>query len=390
MEYSGKTLAVIGASYLQLPLVQKARDLEVRTLCFAWEEGAVCRAAADQFFPVSILEKEEILAICRREKIDGIVTIASDAAVPTVNFVAEKLQLPGNSVLSGKLSTDKFAMRQALRNAGVNCPDFHAFRTLQEGLSAAEKLSLPVILKPCDRSGSMGVARLTSAGEIPGAAEKALAASFTHTGIMEQWVDFNQEISVEGISSHGQYHPLAVTAKVTSGPPHYVELGHHQPASLPPELEKEVFRQVRLGIDALNITTGASHAELMITRDGTVFVTEIGARMGGDFIGSDLVELSTGYDFLRGVIECAFDTFSGVHQNCKNAAGVWFYTRHTPGVKTQLDNRDQHPYIRRGEYDRNAELPPLTRSADRSGYMIYQITEDAELLPQLRSMDGIS
>ena len=162
--YSGKTLAVIGASYLQLPLVQKARELGIRTLCFAWSEGAVCREIADQFFPVSILEKEEILAICRREKIDGIATIASDAAVPTVNFVAEKLQLPGNSVLTGKLSTDKIAMRQALRNAGVNCPDFHAFRTLQEGLSAAEKLTLPVILKPCDRSGSMGVPRITSAG----------------------------------------------------------------------------------------------------------------------------------------------------------------------------------------------------------------------------------
>ena len=74
--YSGNTLAVIGASYLQLPLVQKARELGVRTLCFAWQEGAVCREIADIFFPVSILEKEEILAICRREKIDGITTIA--------------------------------------------------------------------------------------------------------------------------------------------------------------------------------------------------------------------------------------------------------------------------------------------------------------------------
>ena len=388
--YSGKTLAVIGASYLQLPLVQKARELGVRTLCFAWQEGAVCREIADIFFPVSILEKEEILAICRREKIDGITTIASDAAVPTVNFVAEKLQLPGNSILSGKLSTDKFAMRQALRAAGVNCPDFSLIRSPQEALAAAEKIQYPVILKPCDRSGSLGVTRVLSPGALPDAVSTALNASFTHTGILERWVDFVREISVEGISHNGIYHPLAITAKVTSGPPHYVELGHHQPAGLPPELEKEVLRQVRLGVEALQITCGASHAELMITRDGNVFVTEIGARMGGDFIGSDLVELSTGYDFLRGVIECAFGTFSGIRQRCKKAAGVWFYTCHTPGVKTLLDHRDQHPYILQGEYDSNAELPPLTRSADRSGYMIYQVPEDDAILPQLRSIRCVS
>ena len=103
--FSGKTMAVIGASYLQLPLVLKARELGMRVVCFAWEDGAVCREHADRFYPVSILEKEKILAFCRDEKVDAVTTIASDAAVPTVNFLADALHLPGNSVLSGRLST---------------------------------------------------------------------------------------------------------------------------------------------------------------------------------------------------------------------------------------------------------------------------------------------
>ena len=73
-------LAIIGASYLQLPLVKKAKEMGIETICFAWEEGAVCKDLCDKFYPISIIDKEPILKICQDEKIDGITTIASDTA----------------------------------------------------------------------------------------------------------------------------------------------------------------------------------------------------------------------------------------------------------------------------------------------------------------------
>ncbi len=83
-----KKLAIIGASYLQLPLVLKARDMGIDTLCFAWEAGAVCKREADEFCPVSITEKERIAEICRQKGVAGVTSIASDVAVPTMNHVA--------------------------------------------------------------------------------------------------------------------------------------------------------------------------------------------------------------------------------------------------------------------------------------------------------------
>ena len=73
-----KTIAIIGASYLQRPLVERAKEMGLRTICFAWEEGAVCKDLCDVFYPISITEKEQILRICRDEHIDGICTIGSD------------------------------------------------------------------------------------------------------------------------------------------------------------------------------------------------------------------------------------------------------------------------------------------------------------------------
>ena len=49
-----RKLAIIGASYLQLPLVKKAKEMGIETHCFAWEEGAVCKEYSDFFYPISI------------------------------------------------------------------------------------------------------------------------------------------------------------------------------------------------------------------------------------------------------------------------------------------------------------------------------------------------
>ena len=373
-----ETLAIVGASYLQLPLVLKAREMGLRTICFAWEDGAVCRDYADEYYPISIVEKDEILKVCREKHVDGITTIATDVAVPTVNYVAHELGLIGNSVESGYIATNKFAMRQALVAGGVNCPFFRKIASLDEALRAVKETSYPVIVKPCDRSGSMGVTKVEVADDLAAAVEAAFGASFCKEAVLEKFVDIAQEISVEGISWKGEHHVLAVTDKVTTGSPHYVELGQHQPSLLPAAVIAEAVRQARLGVKALGIEYGASHPELMVSQTGEVFVTEIGSRMGGDFIGSDLVRLSTGYDFVRGVIEVALGRFSGVKFGEKHCSGVWFYSPDTLKVKEIVEHKPRHPWIVQSEIHEN-ELKPLTRSADRAGYFIYQSNQRINL-----------
>ena len=115
---------------------------------------------------------------------------------------------------------------------------------------------------------------------------------------------------MEFISYQGKHYPLQITDKVTTGAPHFVELEHHQPADLTLEQYSEIYRLTTKALDALGVTNGASHSEYRITEKGKIYVMEIGARMGGDFIGSHLVQLSTGYDFLRGVIEVALGEFT--------------------------------------------------------------------------------
>lgn len=286
-----KSLAIIGASYLQQPVVERAKQMGLRTICFSWPQGAVCKDLCDVFYPVSITEKEEILRICREERIDGICTIASDVAAPTVAYVAQHMGLPGNSYEAALRAHDKRLMREALAAAGVDCPK-------------TDGSSFPVIVKPTDRSGSLGVQKVERKESLDAAILQAKELSLAGEVIVEEFIE-GREISVEMISQNGQHYALQITDKVTTGAPHFVELAHYQPADMAPEMRERIFAITRRALNALGLTDGASHSEYKITKEGRVVVMEIAGRMGGDFIGSDLVQLSTGYDFLRGVIEVA-------------------------------------------------------------------------------------
>jgi carbamoylphosphate synthase large subunit len=138
---------------LQLPLVEKAKEMGLRTICFAWPKGAVCKDVCDVFYPVSIVEQDEILRLCRAEQIDGICTIGSDVAAPTVAYVAERMGLPGNSYTAAVQAHDKQQMHRILTGAGVDCP----MSNVQYPIS---NLQLPLIVKPTDRSGSLGVQKV--------------------------------------------------------------------------------------------------------------------------------------------------------------------------------------------------------------------------------------
>ena len=365
-----KTLAIIGAGYLQRPLVERAKEMGIKTLCFAWPEGAVCKDLCDLFFPVSITEKEDILRICREQHIDGICTIASDVAAPTVAYVAEQMGLAGNPYEASLKAHDKHLMRETLVEADVDCPHFMVVTTDTPIRYPISNLQLPLIVKPSDRSGSLGVQKITRWEELEAAVRFAQEVSMSGEALVEEFIE-GREISVETISCRGTHHTLQITDKVTSEAPHFVELAHHQPSDLPDDMQARIYTITRHALDALGLTNGASHAEYKITKEGRVVVMEIGGRMGGDFIGSDLVRLSTGYDFLQGVIEVALG--ETIYPNPKRLAcsGVYFLSAETPEVLPYITHADDYKEIVAAEQTSD-ELKPLTCSADRSGYFIYR------------------
>ena len=295
-------LAIIGASYLQLPLIQRAKEMGYTTHVFAWAAGDVGETEADFFYPISIVEKEQILDKCREIGICGICSIASDLAMITVNYVAQMLGLCSNSIEATAKSTNKHLMRKAFEKNGDPSPK----SILVDSDTQLDKLELdyPVIVKPTDRSGSRGIYKVLCAEELPEAVKNAMSQGFDKKALVEEFAE-GQEYSVEYVSFQGKHHFLALTHKYTTGAPHFIETGHLQPAPVDVATLQRIQNVVVHALDSLELKNGASHSELKVAADGTIRIIEIGGRMGGDCIGSDLVRYSTGYDFVKMVIDVA-------------------------------------------------------------------------------------
>lgn len=366
-------IAIVGASYLQTPLIKKAKVMDLETHVFAWVDGAEGAQYADYFYPISIIEKEAILEKCRNIRPDGIVSIASDLAVPTVNYVADQMGLVGNSIWSSLVSTNKYEMRRTLSASGLPCPYFTVVNASNLGQLDPGKLKFPVIVKPTDRSGSRGVTKVDKIQDLSEALSRATSHSLSREAIIEDFV-YGKEVSVESISFEGKHYMLAITDKITTGAPNFVELGHSQPSSFSLTHGTIIKELVQKALDALGIKNGASHAELIITDNDDIMIVEIGARMGGDFIGSHLVELSTGYDFVKGVIDVCLGRFS-----CPSCLGISKYSgiRYLcpePGNVVNIEISNIPPEIMEYKVICNIgdKVMPLKDSSNRVAYFIYQ------------------
>ncbi|MDU1892272.1 MAG: ATP-grasp domain-containing protein [Dysgonomonas sp.] len=360
-----KKVAIIGASYLQLPLVEKAKEMGIETHCFAWKDDAVCENIADYFYPISVTDKESILEICKKVQIDAITSIASDIAVPTICYVAEHMELISNSYAVAQNATDKYLMRKCFKANGVSSPLFYS-----NGDPILSIVSFPLIVKPTDRSGSRGVTMVNNRTELLMAIKRAEEESFSKQYIVEEYIE-GIEVSVETISWEGEHYILTITDKVTTGAPYFVEIEHHQPSQLDEIIQQKIRQETIKALGALNIEYGAGHVELKIDNEGNVFLIEIGARMGGDFIGSHLVPLSTGYDYLKAIINISLGQFDQPVINKMQYSGIFFICKETEKLLSAIDSKKHSKNIVKKEI-LDGSLKEVFSSADRSGYYIYQ------------------
>lgn len=361
-------IAVIGANEPSLPFYKQAKALGYNIIGIAWAEGAVCKRYCDKFYPISFKEKDEVLKVCREEKIDGITSFSLESALPTVVYVAQSMGLVSNTEECVKLTETKYSQRRAFEEHDLPVPKYYRLKKGEK--SDGFEMRYPVIVKPLDSGGSQGITKIESSEELMDALEVAFDHSRTEQAIMEEFID-GREFSVEALSHNGQHYILQITDKVTSGAPHFIEMQHHQPADITTDIALSIKETVEKALSALKIENSPSHTEIKLNSRGELYIIEIGARMGGDFITSDLVRLSTGYDMVKGAIELAVGNFEIPKITNSHYSGVYFYSALAPQIGSIIRNSSAYPEIVECEMV-EGPLPEAHSNADRNGYFLYQ------------------
>jgi biotin carboxylase len=298
-----KKLLIIGASILQLPAIKRAKELGYYVAVIDYDPNAIGIPFADEYFNVSTIDIEGVVKTAEAFKPDGIMTLATDMPMRSIAAACEKLGLPGISFDTAVKSTDKGEMIKAFEQNGVEHPWYHIVASIDELDGIIKDITYPCISKPTDNSGSRGVMLIHNEQELREAVKYSSSNGRSGSVIVEEYMQ-GPEVSVEIITVDGEPNVLQVTDKLTTGAPHFVEMGHSQPSRLGDENLAKIRDLAKRAVKAVGIKNGPAHVEIILTQNGPKMV-ELGARMGGDCITTHLVPLSTGIDMIEATIRIA-------------------------------------------------------------------------------------
>jgi len=173
-----------------------------------------------------------------------------------------------------------------------------------------------------------------------------------------------------------------LTHKFTTGAPNFIETGHMEPAPVDEDTYTRVKDVVFHALDSLQIRYGASHSELKIAEDGTIRLIEIGGRMGGDFIGSALVEATTGVDFVKAVIDVALGNKPQWDTKSTGVAAVRFvFNQADLDILNELKKTAPQYFVASNVEELDDRT--VTDSASRFGYFLMRADNLSALLPYL-------
>ena len=366
-----KKLVIIGASIGQLPLVARAKEMGLHTICIAWDRGAVCKEICDEFYPISIFEVDDIVEKCRDLKVDGVVTTASEETALVCSKVSTALGLNGVSPETLEMIQDKSTLRELTTGIiGLSKPKVWS-------INEKNNISYPCVVKPTKGSAKKGVSYCASADELDSAISYAKDASREDI-IIEEYIT-GDEYSVESLSFHGKHQIIQITKKITTGYPHFVELEHHQPAVLSPDIKENVGKVIEDILVVVGYENGAAHIEIKINSNG-IYLIEVNPRGGGDRISDTLVGLSTDFDYLGAMIEVGLDQYSYRPSHNTNYSGILFLSAQSERLMKYFDDSPYEWLVERKITDLSEKrLTEATGNYDRNGYIIYQSTTPIEL-----------
>jgi biotin carboxylase len=295
-----KTVLFVGAGRHQRRAIARAKELGYRVVAVDGNPDAPGFALTDEADVVDFADVAAVVDAGGRHKVDGVLTVASDRAVPVVAAVAAELGLPGIGAETAHLMTHKVAMRRRLAEAGVPQPRFAAVRTLHEGKEALATAGLPAVLKPADSAGQRGVFLVESVNDLERHLHAALAESTAGEAIVESF-HAGREVNGLVVARGGEPELVTLSDRVRpDGIGFGVALAHVYPSTLFGYALEQLERVAAQSVRAVGLEDGVAYPQMLVADDAEVSLIEIAARVpAGQMdqvarigVGVDLVEVA--------------------------------------------------------------------------------------------------
>lgn len=296
-----------GLRYL-LPVIRVAHRYNYKVATVDNVPENIAHRYSDEYYNVSILDKEAVLQTARRVGIDGIMSFAVDPGVVTAAYVAEKMSLPfAGSYESVCILQDKARFRQFLTEHGFNVPKAKGYATLEEAILDSEGFAWPVMVKPVDSAGSKGVSRVDRPECLGAAVENALAEAHSGRFIVEEYFEkAGNSSDTEGFTVDGELRYCSfddqLFDKKSINP--YTPSAFCWPSTMPMAAQKELTSELQRLVTLLHLGTGIYNIETRLCTDGKPYIMEFSPRGGGNRL-AEMLENATGTPLIDFAVRAA-------------------------------------------------------------------------------------
>ena len=283
---------VIAGGLGQVPLIRKAKAMGLFVINSNLYSDSPGFRYADVGLVADVRDKQKNLAFARQYQPDGIVTDQTDLSVPTVAYLCDELGLPGIGPAKAHLFTNKYQMREFLRERGYPTPEYRRCQSPADAAKLAAQVGYPIVLKPPANQGSRGVFVVSNDSELPVRYAEALRCSHDDHVLAERFLP-GPELSVEGLKTRDRHFTLAIARK--KGFAHNPMLASeviYYPAD--EDMDFEVLKhQHNVMVEEMGLPFGLTHAEYIFSQ-GRFVLVEVAARGGGNNTSSDIVPAVSG------------------------------------------------------------------------------------------------
>ena len=313
-----------GIRYL-LPAIEVAHKHGYHVITVDYLPENIAHQYSDEYYNVSIIDKEAVLQLAQELQIDGILSFAVDPGVVTAAYVAEKMGLPFTcSYEAACILQDKARFRQFLTENGFNVPTAKGYSNTEEALNDVALFHWPVIVKPVDSAGSKGVTRVDNPNDLERAIAHALDESHNGHFIIEDFLEKDglssgsESFVVDGQLCYNGFYDQYFDNEAVNP---YTPSAECWPSNKEEKYLNEIRSELQRLFTLLNVRTGLFNVEWRVCTDGKCYLMEVSPRAGGNRL-AEMLKIAADVDLIDAeVLKAVGEPVLDIHE--PNYAGFY-------------------------------------------------------------------
>lgn len=278
-----KKVIIMGGHNNHVLLARKLKERGYYIILVDYLDSPPVAEIADEHVQISTFDTEAVYKLAVERKADLIINSSLEHLNKGIAWIAEDLGLPMMySYETACNVSDKRRMKRIMRDNGIPTTDFVVVNNLDE----AQNLNVhyPLFVKPADGSGSTGVNRANSHGELMRFLQIALDYSKCGSAIIEEEAHGKEcnvycvitEGTAEVLTLSEKYSEIGGTAEVTKA------IASIWPARVSKNAMEEIRNAAQGIADAFKLKTTPMFMQLKVDGD-RINLIEFACRMAGGY-----------------------------------------------------------------------------------------------------------